>query len=117
VSIGFGVAAIYYYPVLSLTFAVVWVVAWLIATGALAIYIAIEERRVGLPWGWTMAFGLASMVTGAFAGSRPYAAVGAIMGLMAGFAIVAGVLHIYGAFKLSSVKKEITASIGSPRAV
>jgi uncharacterized membrane protein HdeD (DUF308 family) len=58
VSVGFGVAALYFYPVLSLAFAVAWVAYWLLFTGALGIYAAVVERRIGVSWGWTMAFGI-----------------------------------------------------------
>jgi uncharacterized membrane protein HdeD (DUF308 family) len=37
VSVAFGIAALYYYPGLSLTFAVVWTAFWLITAGAISI--------------------------------------------------------------------------------
>src|SRR5476651_1225144 len=44
VSVGFGIAALYYYPALSLSFAVVWTSLWLLTGGAMAVYIALQER-------------------------------------------------------------------------
>ena len=44
VSVLFGVAAFYYYPGLSLTFAVIWTAMWLFTAGALGIYVAVQER-------------------------------------------------------------------------
>lgn len=41
----------------------------------------------------------------------PPATLAAIMGLIAGFAIVSGVVLLVGAFKLSSAKREISATI------
>lgn len=111
VGVGFGTLAFYYYPSLSLSFAVVWVAWWLLFTGGLAIYVAIQERQLELPWGWTLAFGILSIVTAGFAALYPPATLAAIMGLIAGFAIVSGVVLLIGAFKLASVKREITAAV------
>lgn len=113
VSAAFGAAALYYYPGLSLAFAVVWTTWWLILTGALAIYVAVWERSVGLSWGWTLAFGIVSIGTGVLAIMNPPATLAAIMGLIAGFAVVSGVVLLIGAFKLSSVKAEVTDALRS----
>lgn len=117
VSVGFGVAAVYYYPALSLTFAVVWAAWWLLFTGGLAIYIAIQERSLGLPWGWTLVFGLCGVATSVLAFMNPPATLGAIMGLIAGFAIVSGVVLLVGAYKLSTAKDRITAAVGAARPI
>ena len=117
VSVAFGVAAVYYYPTLSLTFAVVWAAWWLLVTGGLAIYIAIQERSFGMPWGWTFVFGLTGILTSAVAFMNPPATLSAIMGLIAGFAILSGVVLLVGAYKLSTVKERITAAVGSARPV
>jgi uncharacterized membrane protein HdeD (DUF308 family) len=117
VSVGFGIAAVYYYPALSLTFAVVWAAWWLLVTGGLAIYIAIQERSLGMPWGWTLVFGLSGIVTAALAFMNPPATLGAIMGLIAGFAIVSGVVLLVGAYKLSTAKERITAAVGAARPI
>ena len=106
VSAAFGGAALYYYPGLSLTFAVVWVTWWLLLTGGFAIYAAVVERSVGLSWGWTLAFGIVSIVTGVLAIMNPPATLAAIMGLIAGFALVSGVVLLIGAFKLSALIKQ-----------
>jgi uncharacterized membrane protein HdeD (DUF308 family) len=111
IGVGFGIAALYYYPALSLTFAVVWVAWWLLLTGALAIYLAIQERQMQLEWGWTLAFGILSVVVAVLAFMNPPSTVVAIMGLIAGFAIVAGVLLLIGAFRLSSVKSDVLSRV------
>src|SRR5579862_3355678 len=67
VSTGFGIAALNYYPGLSLTFAVVWVSYWLLLTGFLGIYVALQERRLGMSWGWTLAWGVLGVAGGAYA--------------------------------------------------
>lgn len=103
VGVGFGVLALIDYPVLSLTFAVVWVAWWLLVTGILGISAAMMQRSMGLQWGWTAAFAILSVVASAFALLSPPATLAAIMGLIAAFAIVAGVALLGGAFKLRSL--------------
>ena len=116
VGVGFGIAALYYYPGLSLTFAVVWATWWLLLIGALAIYAAVVERSLGLSWGWTLAFGIVSVGTGVLAIMNPPATLAAIMGLIAGFAVVSGVVLLIGAFKLSSAKAEVTDALRGAKA-
>src|SRR5262249_23595945 len=57
-SVGFGTAALYYYPVLSLAFLVTWAALWLMVSGSLGIYGALQLRRSGLPWGWPLLWGV-----------------------------------------------------------
>jgi len=111
VGVAFGIAAFYYYPDLSLTFAVVWTAWWLLLTGGLAIYLAMQERQLGLPWGWTRTYGIAAIVTSALAFMKPPATLAAIMGLIAGFAIVSGVVLLVGAYKLASAKDALVATV------
>ncbi|HEV2750173.1 MAG TPA: DUF308 domain-containing protein [Gemmatimonadales bacterium] len=103
VGVGFGIAALVYYPTLALTFAVVWVAWWLMLTGLLGVYAAFQLRRMGTDWGWPAAFGALSLIAGVFALVAPPVTLAAIMGLIAGFAILAGVVLIGGAFKLRSI--------------
>jgi len=64
VSFGFGAAALYYYPGLSLTFAVLWTAWWLMTAGALGIYLAVQERKADVPWGGTMTLGVITLAVG-----------------------------------------------------
>jgi uncharacterized membrane protein HdeD (DUF308 family) len=116
VSAGFGVAAVYYYPALSLAFAVVWTAWWLLLTGGFAIYLAVQERRLGVPWVWTMITGIAGIVTGVLALVSPPATLAAIMGLIAGFAIVSGVALLIGAYRLAAAQREVASALGSDAA-
>jgi uncharacterized membrane protein HdeD (DUF308 family) len=102
VGVGFGVAALVYYPVLSLTFAVVWVSWWLMLTGFFSVYSALREKSVGVPWGGSAAFGVLSLAAAVFGLLSPPATLAAIMGLIAGFAIVTGLMLLFGAFRLRS---------------
>jgi uncharacterized membrane protein HdeD (DUF308 family) len=103
VGVGFGVAALVYYPGLALTFAVVWVAWWLTLTGVLGLYAAIQLKRLGMDWGMPAAFGAISVIAGVFALAAPPATLAAIMGLIAGFAIVGGIVLVAGAFRLRSI--------------
>jgi uncharacterized membrane protein HdeD (DUF308 family) len=109
VGVGFGVAALVYYPGLSLTFAVVLVAWWLTLSGAIGIYVAVMEKKLGLQWGWAAAFGVLSVAAGLFAIMAPPVTLAAIMGLIAGFAIVSGLTLIFGAFKVRSVVQSATS--------
>jgi uncharacterized membrane protein HdeD (DUF308 family) len=115
VGIVFGIAALYNYPGLSLAFAVIWVAWWLIVSGALAVYAAVVERSIGLSWGWTLAFGLVALVAGVFAIMSPGVTLASIMGLIAGFAILSGFVHLMGAYSLSSAKAEVIGTQGVGR--
>ena len=103
IGVGFGIAALVYYPTLSLSFAVVWAAWWLMFTGILGIYAAFLERKLGVSSGWPMAFGVLSLVASVFALLSPPATLAAIMGVIAGFATVTGVALLVGAFKLRSL--------------
>jgi uncharacterized membrane protein HdeD (DUF308 family) len=108
IGVAFGVAALYYYPGLSLSFAVIWTTWWLILTGALALYLAVWERGAGLAWGWTLAFGVLSIAAGVLAIMNPPATLAAILGLIGGFALASGVLLLIGAGRLAAAKAAIT---------
>ncbi|HXY32086.1 MAG TPA: DUF308 domain-containing protein [Gemmatimonadaceae bacterium] len=114
ISMGFGIAALYYYPGLSLTFAIVWTAWWLFATGFFAIYEAILERRSQMPWGWTLTWGILALATGILCLVSPPATLAAIMSVIAAFAIVSGGVLLYGAYKLSSFKSEFVAGLQTP---
>ena len=103
VGVAFGIAALQYYPGLSLAFAVVWVSWWLMLTGILGISAGLMQRNMGVQWGWTLAFGVLSVIAGVFALSAPPVTLAAIMALIAAFALVSGVALIVGAFTLRSL--------------
>jgi uncharacterized membrane protein HdeD (DUF308 family) len=103
VSVGFGVAALYYYPGLSLTFAVVLFAWWLTFGGAIAVYAAVQQKKLGMAWGWSAVAAALSIVAGVFALLVPPATLAAIMGLIAAYAIVSGAMFLAAAFKLRSV--------------
>ena len=114
VSVAFGVTALYDYPVLSLTFAVVWTAWWLISAGVLAIYVAVQERKAEVPWGWTLTFGIIALVAGVLAMVYPGITLAALMGTIATFGIVGGIAMLVGAGKMQSFQHDVTHNIGTP---
>jgi uncharacterized membrane protein HdeD (DUF308 family) len=117
VSFAFGVAALYYFPGLSLTFAVVWTAYWLTFSGVIAVYMAWMERSAGVPWAWTMAFGALAIVSGIFAFMSPQLTLAALLGVLAGFAIISGVFLLMGAARMASVQYDVKQAIpGAARA-
>lgn len=111
VSVAFGGAALYYYPGLSLAFIVLWVAWWFLITGMLGIYAALQLRKLGIQWGWTFAWGLFSVAAGILALVYPLATLAAVMGLIAGFAIIGGVALLVGAFKLRSAVQSVARAV------
>ena len=111
IGVVFGGAAIYYYPGLSLAFIVAWTSLWLILGGVTVAYVATQERRLGMPWGSTMAFAVVGIFTGILAYVFPQITLVSLMGVLAGFGIIGGVAMLVGAAKLSSIKR------GAERAV
>ena len=108
----FGIAAIYYYPALSLAYAVVVVAWWLLLTGAFSILAGLMERRLGMPGVWSLGFGILAILTGGLAIMNPPATLAAILGLIGGFALVSGVLLLLAAFRLSSAKATLAGTLG-----
>jgi len=116
VSVGFGAAALYYYPGLSLAFAVTWTSFWLMFSGIFGVAAAITEYRLGLSWGWTLVWGLVGIAAAVLALMSPPTTLAAIMGLIAGFALVSGTVLLIGAFRIRSAVGEIRQSVGQMKA-
>jgi uncharacterized membrane protein HdeD (DUF308 family) len=112
ISVGFGVAALYFYPALSLAYAVVWTAFWLVTSGIVAVYVAVVERRVGVTWGWTMAFGLLAIVGGALAFVNPVVTLVSLLGVLAAYGIIGGIFLLIGAGKMQSLESEVKHSVG-----
>jgi len=113
VSVAFGVAALYYFPGLSLTFAVLWIAYWLIFSGLVAGYIAFQERRLGVSWGWTLAFGIVAVAGGVIALMNPEATLATLLGVIAGFSFVSGVVLLIGAGRMQSFQGGVKRAMAS----
>lgn len=107
IGVAFGVAALYYFPALSLAFAVTWLALWLIVGGATVIYIATQERKLGMNWGWTMALGVLAVIAGVVDYTFPGITLVTLMGLIAGFAIISGIGMLIAAARLKSAKHRV----------
>jgi uncharacterized membrane protein HdeD (DUF308 family) len=111
ISVLFGIAALYYYPALSLAFAIVWVAYWLVLSGFVGIYTAIMERRVSIPWGWTMAWGIVSVIAGFYAIAVPRLTLTVVVYLIAIFAIISGLFQIFEAISLTSAQSRLRQTV------
>jgi len=111
IGVAFGIAAIYYYPTLSLAFAVTWVSLWLGLTGIMGISAGVMQKRAGMPSGWTFVFGVVSILASVAALANPPATLGAIMGLLAAFAIVSGIALLIGAMRLKSLENDVRQAV------
>jgi uncharacterized membrane protein HdeD (DUF308 family) len=114
VSVLFGATALYYFPGLSLTFAVVWTAYWLTLSGVMALFATFQERGAGLSWGWTAAFGVLSVIAGVYAFMNPGATLLTLITLYAWFAIVAGIFQLVAAGRMQSLESAVRA--GTPAA-
>ena len=113
ISVGFGLAALYYYPVLSLTFAVYWTSFWLLMAGIVGIYVSVQERNMGVSWGWTLTSSIVAIVAGAFAVLRPGITLASLISLIATFGIVGGIALVIGAGKMQSVETDFARAKGA----
>jgi uncharacterized membrane protein HdeD (DUF308 family) len=105
VSIGFGVAALYDYPGLSLSYAVILVSYWLLLSGIVQLAAVFQHRRSGLPWGWRLASGIISILAGITALVVPPLTLTAILSFIAVFALVSGITLLIGAFRMGSLER------------
>ena len=87
---------------------------WLLVSGFFAIYVAIQERRLQAPWGWTFVFGILGVVAGIYAIMTPGVTLAAMLGLIATFAILGGIVMLAGFFQLGSAKARLT-DVGAAR--
>jgi len=113
VSVLFGRAALYYYPALSLSFAVVWTALWLFTAGAMGVYVALMERRVGVPWAWTMSLGVLTILAGFLAYLYPGITLAGLLGVIAAFGIISGVVMLMAAGRLYRIERNLRPAVGA----
>lgn len=118
VSVIFGIAAFYYYPGLSLSFAVIWAAFWLLFGGGIAVYVAMVERRANLSWVWTLTGGIIAIAGGVLAIGYPSITLVSLMSIIAAYGIVGGIALLIGAGKMQSFSKELNEAVrtGAPQA-
>ena len=113
VSVAFGIAALYYFPGLSLTFAVLWVAYWLTLSGVIALYLGYEERKVGVSWGWTVVYGVVALAGGVIALMYPMATLATLLGFIAGFSIIASLFLFMAAAKMQGFQSDVRRAMPS----
>ena len=105
VSTGFGVAALYAYPELSLAFAVVWVAFWLLSVGVIAGYAAVLQHRAGSSWGWTMLIVVPSIIASVLALAYPGVTLTSLLTLLGAYGVVGGIGMLIAAALMRSVQR------------
>jgi uncharacterized membrane protein HdeD (DUF308 family) len=107
VGVAFGTAALYYFPGLSLAFAVTFTAYWLTVSGLMSIYVSWQERGAGLSWGWTMVFGIVAIAGGVIAFMNPLATLATLLGVIAGFALIAAAVLFIGAGRMIGFQQDV----------
>jgi uncharacterized membrane protein HdeD (DUF308 family) len=113
-SVLFGVAALYAFPGLSLTFAVAWTAYWLLLSGLMAVFASFQERSAGLSWVWTMGFGVIAILGGFYAFTNPGATLVTLVTLYAGFAILSGIVLLIAAVRMQSLGRRLDRAAPIP---
>jgi uncharacterized membrane protein HdeD (DUF308 family) len=114
VSTLFGMAALYYYPALSLSFAVVWTAVWLLLLGAIGVFVSIQERRMNVQWGWTLTLGIVTIAVGVLAFAYPGLTLAGLLSLIAVFAILTGVVRLMAAWKMNAFEHRVESMAHKP---
>lgn len=112
VSVLFGVAALAYYPGLSLTFAVLWTAMWLVTAGIVGLMVTMQERSLDLSWGWTLLWSIIALVGGVIAVLRPAITLAGLISLIATFGIVGGLSLLLAAGRMQSVQSTFARATG-----
>jgi uncharacterized membrane protein HdeD (DUF308 family) len=80
---------------------------WLTVSGVMAIYLAWRERAAGFSWGWTMVFGIAAVAGGVIAFMNPQATLATLLGVIAGFALIAATVLFIGAGRMIGFQQDV----------
>jgi uncharacterized membrane protein HdeD (DUF308 family) len=86
---------------------------WFIYSGIVRIALAIQLRKEIEGEGWMIFGGALSVILGVVLIARPDIAISSLLGLLAFFAIIAGILLIIVAFKIKKGKKFVEEKIDS----
>jgi uncharacterized membrane protein HdeD (DUF308 family) len=110
VGVAFGVGALYYFPGLSLAFAVAFTAYWLTLSGVMAIFLAWQERSANVSWGWTMVFGIVAIAGGLIAFTNPGATLATLLGVIAGFALLSAAVLFMGAGRMIGIQQNVRSA-------
>jgi uncharacterized membrane protein HdeD (DUF308 family) len=109
ISIGFGVAAVFYYPELSLAFLTIWVAVSLTTNGIVVIFSSIQLKQARASWGWACVWGILSVLGSVIALVNPPATIAAVLALLAVFSIVSGTTLLIAAWHIRAFTKHLAA--------
>ena len=111
ISICFGVAAVYFYPVLSLAFMAVWVGFLLAGNGVVVIYASLQMKSAGISWLGTCMWGVLSLLGSMIAFLNPSVTLAVILELLAVFSIVSGFALLIAAWRIRAFTKHLAAIV------
>ena len=111
ISICFGVAAVYFYPVLSLAFMAVWVGFLLAGNGVVVIYASLQMKNAGISWLGTCMWGVLSLLGSMIAFLNPSVTLAVILELLAVFSIVSGFALLIAAWRIRAFTKHLAAIV------
>ena len=111
ISICFGVAAVYFYPVLSLAFMAVWVGFLLAGNGVVVIYASLQMKNAGISWLGTCMWGVLSLLGSMIAFLNPSVTLAVILELLAVFSMVSGFALLIAAWRIRAFTKHLAAIV------
>ena len=111
ISMCFGVAAVYFYPVLSLAFMAVWVGVLLAGNGVVVIYASLQMKNAGISWLGTCMWGVLSVLGSVIAFLNPSVTLAVILELLAVFSIVSGFALLIAAWRIRAFTKHLAAIV------
>jgi uncharacterized membrane protein HdeD (DUF308 family) len=111
ISMCFGVAAVYFYPALSLAFMAVWVGFLLAGNGVIVIYASLQMKNAGISWLGTCLWGVLSVLGSAIAFLNPSVTLAVIPELLAVFSIVSGFALLVAAWRIRAFTKHLAALV------
>ena len=111
ISIAFGIAAMIYFPTLSLAFLVIWVAWWFMLLGITEIATSIQEKRNQWPWVWHMILGVIAVVAAFIALFYPPATLAALIFWVGFTAILLGVAFLFAAGNTRYVQRRVAERV------
>jgi uncharacterized membrane protein HdeD (DUF308 family) len=111
ISIAFGVAALIYFPTLSLAFLVIWLAWWLMLIGITEIATSIQEKRNEWPWVGHMILGIVAVFAAIIALLYPPATLAALIFWIGFTAILLGVVLLIAAANTKVVQRRVEARV------
>jgi uncharacterized membrane protein HdeD (DUF308 family) len=111
ISMCFGVAAVYFYPVLSLAFMAFWVGFLLAGNGVVVVYASLQMKNAGISWLGICVWGVLSVLGSMIAFLNPSVTLAVILELLAVFSIVSGFALLIAAWRIRAFAKHLAAIV------